>query len=145
MPPGWEAHSVSLEELTLAYLREPGAAALPGPAAPLERRTVGGDADDRADPSRPPEHDASLRPLPWRRMAWVIWRQHRVALAGVAAVLGALAVYVWTVGLQLHHAYAAATACQPANSATCADLISHFNDMNHVATWAATYCRWCRR
>jgi ABC-2 type transport system ATP-binding protein len=32
MPPGWEAHSVTLEELTLAYLREPGAAALPGPA-----------------------------------------------------------------------------------------------------------------
>src|SRR5450432_256473 len=31
-PPGWEAHPVSLEELTLAYLREPGAAALPGPA-----------------------------------------------------------------------------------------------------------------
>jgi ABC-2 type transport system ATP-binding protein len=32
VPPGWEAHSVTLEELTLAYLREPGAAALPGPA-----------------------------------------------------------------------------------------------------------------
>ena len=32
MPPGWETHPVSLEELTLAYLREPGAAALPGPA-----------------------------------------------------------------------------------------------------------------
>jgi ABC-2 type transport system ATP-binding protein len=32
VPPGWEAHSVGLEELTLAYLREPGAAALPGPA-----------------------------------------------------------------------------------------------------------------
>jgi ABC-2 type transport system ATP-binding protein len=31
-PPGWEEHPVSLEELTLAYLREPGAAALPGPA-----------------------------------------------------------------------------------------------------------------
>jgi ABC-2 type transport system ATP-binding protein len=31
-PPGWETHPVSLEELTLAYLREPGAAALPGPA-----------------------------------------------------------------------------------------------------------------
>jgi ABC-2 type transport system ATP-binding protein len=30
--PGWEAHPVSVEELTLAYLREPGAAALPGPA-----------------------------------------------------------------------------------------------------------------
>jgi ABC-2 type transport system ATP-binding protein len=32
VPPGWEEHPVSLEELTLAYLREPGAAALPGPA-----------------------------------------------------------------------------------------------------------------
>jgi ABC-2 type transport system ATP-binding protein len=32
VPPGWEAHSVGLEELAMAYLREPGAAALPGPA-----------------------------------------------------------------------------------------------------------------
>lgn len=32
VPPGWDAHPVSLEGLTLAYLREPGAAALPGPA-----------------------------------------------------------------------------------------------------------------
>ena len=32
VPPGWEAHPVGLEELTLAYLREPGAGALPGPA-----------------------------------------------------------------------------------------------------------------
>jgi ABC-2 type transport system ATP-binding protein len=40
VPSGWDAHPVSLEELALAYLREPGAAALPGPArsrpAPLE-------------------------------------------------------------------------------------------------------------
>jgi ABC-2 type transport system ATP-binding protein len=32
VPPGWDAHPVSLEELALAYLREPGAVALPGPA-----------------------------------------------------------------------------------------------------------------
>jgi ABC-2 type transport system ATP-binding protein len=32
VPPGWEAHSVGLEELALGYLREPGSAALPGPA-----------------------------------------------------------------------------------------------------------------
>jgi ABC-2 type transport system ATP-binding protein len=32
VPPGWEAHPVDLEELAMAYLREPGAAALPGPA-----------------------------------------------------------------------------------------------------------------
>jgi len=32
LPPGWEGHPVGLEELALAYLREPSAAALPGPA-----------------------------------------------------------------------------------------------------------------
>jgi len=32
VPLGWEAHPVSLEELTLAYMRDPAAAALPGPA-----------------------------------------------------------------------------------------------------------------
>jgi ABC-2 type transport system ATP-binding protein len=32
VPPGFQAHPVGLEELTLAYLREPGAAALPGPS-----------------------------------------------------------------------------------------------------------------
>jgi ABC-2 type transport system ATP-binding protein len=31
VPPGWEAHPVGLEELVLAYLRSPHAAALPGP------------------------------------------------------------------------------------------------------------------
>jgi ABC-2 type transport system ATP-binding protein len=35
VPPGWEAHPVGLEELVLAYLREPDAAALPGPARGL--------------------------------------------------------------------------------------------------------------
>jgi ABC-2 type transport system ATP-binding protein len=30
-PAGWQAHPVSLEELVLAYLREPSAAVLPGP------------------------------------------------------------------------------------------------------------------
>jgi hypothetical protein len=49
------------------------------------------------------EQDANLRPLPWRRMAWVTWRQHRVALTGAAALLGALAVYLWHAGLRVHH------------------------------------------
>jgi ABC-2 type transport system ATP-binding protein len=34
VPPGWEAHSIGLEELTLAYLRDPDAGALPGPTRP---------------------------------------------------------------------------------------------------------------
>jgi len=67
-------------------------------------------------PARP-KHDACLRPVLWRRMAWVTWRQHRAALAGVAALLGALAVYLWLTGLQMHHAYAAD--CHPASSLAC--------------------------
>jgi len=67
-------------------------------------------------PARP-KHDAGLRPVPWRRMTWVTWRQHRAALAGVAVFLGALAVYLWLTGLQIHHAYA--TACHPASSFAC--------------------------
>jgi ABC-2 type transport system ATP-binding protein len=35
VPPGFQAHPVGLEELVLAYLREPAAAALPGPARGL--------------------------------------------------------------------------------------------------------------
>jgi ABC-2 type transport system ATP-binding protein len=31
VPPGFQAHPVGLEELAMAYLREPGASALPGP------------------------------------------------------------------------------------------------------------------
>jgi hypothetical protein len=71
--------------------------------------------------------DASLRPMPWRRMAWVTWRQHRNALGGVAVVFVAMAVVLWVAGLQLHHAYAAAIACHPASSFACGELVNHFN------------------
>jgi len=37
--------------------------------------------------------DANPPPVPWRRIAWVIWRQHRVALIGLAAALVAIATY----------------------------------------------------
>ncbi len=40
VPPGWEAHPVGLEELALAYLREPGSAALPGPIHSLTTSTI---------------------------------------------------------------------------------------------------------
>jgi hypothetical protein len=78
-------------------------------------------------PPRPRE-DASARPVPWRRMAWVTWRQHRVALTGVGVFLGGLALYLWLTGLQAHHAYTAATACHPASSLACGELISNFNN-----------------
>jgi ABC-type transport system involved in multi-copper enzyme maturation permease subunit len=79
-------------------------------------------------PTQPAE-DTNLRPLPWRRMAGVTWRQHRFAFAGVAVLLGALAVYLWILGSSLHNAYAAATACHPAGSPACQDAVNSFNDM----------------
>ena len=75
----------------------------------------------------PVEKDANPRPLPWRRMAWVTWRHHRIALGGVAVFLGALAVWLWIAGLQLHHAYAAAIACHPAGSTACSELVIIFD------------------
>jgi ABC-type transport system involved in multi-copper enzyme maturation permease subunit len=68
-----------------------------------------------------PEDDADLRPVPWRRMSWVTWRQHRTGLTGVAVFLGALAVCLWLAGLKLHHVFAEATAaCSPARGASAA-------------------------
>jgi ABC-2 type transport system ATP-binding protein len=40
VPPGWQAHPVGLEELALAYLREPGAAALPAPPRTRDAETT---------------------------------------------------------------------------------------------------------
>jgi hypothetical protein len=81
-------------------------------------------------PARPEEH-ASLRPVPWRRMAWVTWRQHRVALAGVALFLGALAVCLWLAGLKTHHAYTATVAaCQSVTSVACGGMIDSFIGTN---------------
>lgn len=54
VPPGWGSQDVSLEELVLGYLREPGAAALPGPAPAL--------AGDRGAGDRPAGHDLGVRP-----------------------------------------------------------------------------------
>jgi hypothetical protein len=78
---------------------------------------------------RPDEDDTSVRPLPWRRMAGVIWRQHRFALVGVTALLGALAVYLWIVGSSVHHAYAAAIACRPVGSPDCQNAVNTFNGL----------------
>ena len=63
-------------------------------------------------------------------MAWVIWRQHRLALSGVGALLGAVAVYLWSRGLGLHQAYAAAAPCHPASSPVCSLLVNKYNGMN---------------
>ena len=75
-----------------------------------------------------PGNDTALRPVPWRRMAWVTWRQHRFTLAGVAGLLGALAAYLLFTGLPMHHAYAAVAACHPAGSLACSNAIVDFDN-----------------
>jgi hypothetical protein len=79
-----------------------------------------------------PAKDSGLRPLPWRRIVWVSWRHHRVALGGVAVFLGVLATWLWTAGLSLHHTYAVAAACHPSSSATCQNLIASFQSTNVI-------------
>jgi ABC-2 family transporter protein len=71
-------------------------------------------------------HDERLRPLPWRRMAWVTWRQHRLTLAGLVALLCAAGAYLLITGLQVHDASAAVAACRPANSGICQQADTDF-------------------
>jgi ABC-type transport system involved in multi-copper enzyme maturation permease subunit len=52
----------------------------------------------------------AARAVPWTRLAWVTWRQHRAALAGAAAFLGAIAVYLAYMGHHIHQAYDALVA-----------------------------------
>jgi hypothetical protein len=82
-------------------------------------------------PAQPAE-DTSPRPLPWRRMTGVIWRQHRFALVGVTVLLGAIAVYLWILGSSLHNDYAAAVACHPVGSPACQDAVNTFNGVGNV-------------
>ncbi len=70
---------------------------------------------------------AAQRPVPWTRLAWVTARQHRVALIGTLALLGALSLYLLIMGLQIRSAYAGVTSCRPAGSAACAETKSLFN------------------
>jgi ABC-type transport system involved in multi-copper enzyme maturation permease subunit len=75
-----------------------------------------------------PSQDTALRPVPWRRMVWVTWRQHRPTLISVPVVLGAVAVFLLIAGLKIHHDYAVlTTACHSPSSNACGNLNSAFN------------------
>jgi len=67
-------------------------------------------------PARPA---SGPRPVPWSRLVWVTWRQHRAALAGVATLLGGVGLYLLIMGLKIHSGYANVTSCHPARSAAC--------------------------
>jgi len=66
--------------------------------------------------------------LPWQRMVWVTWRQHRSMLIGVTAVLAAVSIFLLIAGLKVHHDYSALINCRPASSDACATKNSSFNN-----------------
>ena len=73
------------------------------------------------------ERAARRRPVPWTRLAWVTYRQHRPALIGAAVFLGVISVYLLITGLQANHAYAAVANCRPLGSETCRQLKDAFD------------------
>jgi hypothetical protein len=79
------------------------------------------------------QNDAARRPrpLPWRRMVLVTWLQHRGVLLGVAAMFGALAIYLGIMGLIIHHAWTVDINCHPARSQACQDLAQSFQTQWH--------------
>jgi hypothetical protein len=70
----------------------------------------------------------ALRPVPWQRMIWVTWRQHRGMLVSVTAVLAAVSVFLLVMGLKVHHDYTALITCHPASSDACEAAKSSFNN-----------------
>ena len=64
---------------------------------------------------------AQVRAVPWRKLAWVGWRQHRLALGGVAALLAGLCLWMLVSGLQMRSALSSfgLNACTPLTATSC--------------------------
>ncbi len=108
-----------------------GGRGVTAPAAGRPGATTTPSAAAGTIPARPPAASAPpaarRRPVPWTRLAWVTWRQQRATLAGAAALLGLLGLYLLIMGLKIHSAYASVIACHPASSEACQQLTNSFN------------------
>ena len=71
-----------------------------------------------------------------RGLAWVTWRQHRFALAGVLVVLGGLGLFMLFNGLAMHHAYTSLglDTCGQLSGPSCQSQLSAF-EQNYFS-WA---------
>jgi ABC-type transport system involved in multi-copper enzyme maturation permease subunit len=71
-----------------------------------------------------------------RGLAWVTWRQHRFALAGVLVVLGGLGVFMLFDGLAMHHAYTSLglESCGKLSGPSCQSQLTAFQQ--DYFTWA---------
>lgn len=71
---------------------------------------------------------APVRPVPWRALAWVMWRRYRTALAATAGVLAVIGVYLLVDGERMRSVYATYLACAPNHSAKCQFAWQTFRD-----------------
>jgi hypothetical protein len=60
-------------------------------------------------------------------MIWVTWAQHRAMLISLTAVLGAVALFLFGMGLYVHHNFSALMACRPQAAQACQALNRNFN------------------
>lgn len=67
----------------------------------------------------PPHPGAPMRPVPWRQLAWVAWRQYRAALAGAIVFFAVPSAYLLAMGLRIHTAYDASQHCGNGQTSAC--------------------------
>ena len=70
----------------------------------------------------------AVRPVPWTRLAWVVWRRYRATLLAILGVLAVLGVDLVLTGQRARTAYATAAACTPPGSASCRFEWQNFRD-----------------
>lgn len=68
------------------------------------------------------------RVRPVRGLTWVTWRQHRLVLVGVLAVLGGIGVFLLVNGLAMHHAYSSLglNTCGKLDNPSCQSQLTAF-------------------
>jgi hypothetical protein len=79
-----------------------------------------------------PRQGTRVRPVPWRRLAWVSWRQYRAALAGTIVFLAVLSAYLVVMGLRIHSGYDATLHCGQNTSQTCNDELNVFQNAYYI-------------
>ena len=60
-----------------------------------------------------------VRPIPWRRLAWVSWRRQRTTVLTTLTLLGLFAIYLLVTGLKMRSAWHTVEACTPQQSRAC--------------------------
>jgi hypothetical protein len=70
----------------------------------------------------------TVRPIPWRRLAWVAWRRHRTTILATVILVGAVATYLIVSGLEMRSAWHTVRACTPQRSSSCNFEWANFKD-----------------